>query len=162
VNSGKRYKSFKPYSWGWVGTMNHFNKYDPNMYLSERKNLSRVNSLGSSDSLFATVTKIPTNTTTATMEGTEEISSTINFYKFPTIFFSFLDLTISNYSNSLRFVWQGGTHTECGESLCTLSMSLWRILYLCKLESSWSPQVNSMDSSFNTISHMPLGQHTTN
>jgi len=37
VNSGKNYKGFKPSSWGLVGTMNHFNKYDPNMYLFERK-----------------------------------------------------------------------------------------------------------------------------
>lgn len=81
-----------------------------------------------------------------TIEGLEEIFSTINFYKFPTIFFGFMDPTISNYSNSLRSVWQGGTHTKCGESLCTLSISLWCILYLCNMETSRSPHVNSIDS----------------
>jgi len=48
--------------------------------------------------------KIAIDTTTAAMEGTKEISSTINFYKFPTIFLGFLDPTILNYSTSLRFV----------------------------------------------------------
>ena len=146
VNSGDNYKVFKPYSWCSVGTMNHFNKYDPNIYLSERKNLSRVNSLGISDSLFAIIMKITTDTATTLMEGPKEISSTINFYKFPNIFFNFLDPTISSYSNSLRSIWQGGTHIECGESLCTLSMSLWHIVYLCNVERSRSPQVNFVDS----------------
>ena len=40
VNYRNNYKGFKPSSWGWVGAMNHFHKYDPNMYLFEKKSLT--------------------------------------------------------------------------------------------------------------------------
>jgi len=64
--------------------MNPFDKYDPDMYLFETKHLSQVNSLGSSNSLFARVTTITSDTMTTTMDtmtttmdGPKEIFSII-------------------------------------------------------------------------------------